>query len=150
MIGKLAAGLVCGVAAALPARFAVESLLSSLTAPLRIGDTLDLVYIAVPFVAIGLVLVACITAFDTVAAWWRGCLAVAILGVMMLLQSMPCFGLDGMYRAMMSDWEADRAVRAACPEELTAMVAAGIAVVSLVFGIAAIVLWRRMGRGYGL
>ena len=150
MIGKVAAGVVCGAAAAVPGRYMLELFLGGL-APLMGGkDQLDLSILVAPYAVAALVFVICLTAPNTIGAWLRGCLMTAVICLMTALQGVQCFGMDYLFGEVFSDPIARDAAMVACPRSLTPLLSTIITAGAVVFGIGAFVAWRNARRGQEL
>lgn len=147
MIGKLAAGLVCGAAAAFPARYVLETTMGGFRPFTGEPSNMDTAILLAPFAVVALVVVVCVIAPSMIGAWVRGCLIATGVGAVTTLQALQCFGLDWLFREMFNDRAAREAATVACPDSLTPMISAVIAAGAVAFGIAALLIWRNSRRG---
>lgn len=150
MTGKLVAGLVCGAAAAVPGRFMLESTVGAFEPLMGRAGSMDLTVTLAPFAVAGVVLFVCMIAPNPTGAWLRGCLIVTAVAAVTTLQAAQCYGMDWLFREMFNDRAAREAATLACPEGQTPLVSGLIAAGAVVFGLAALVVWRGARRGEDL
>ena len=150
MNGKLVAGLVCGAAAAVPGRYMLESTILSLSPLMGRADNLDSAILLAPFAVAGLVLFICMIAPSATGAWLRGCLITTAVAAVTTLQAAQCFGMEYLFSVMLNDQIAGEVVSETCPESLTPLVGMLITLCALIFGFAAVFVWRSRRRGEDL
>ena len=143
---RLAAGIVCGAAAALPGRYMLIATVGAYADILGEGAGLALAADLAP-VAVGiLVLVVCLVAPTAVGAWLRGCLMVCGISVLLAMTVLQCVGIGWIFGELFDDPMVREAALSGCPVELTPMVGTLALIGAAVFGGAALVIWRSSSR----
>ena len=146
MLGKIAAGIVCGAAGALPARYFMESTIAAFGDLIRGGAGVDFAIAATPFVFAALVVLVCWLAPHALGAWFRGCLFVAIVCLMGAFQLGQCFAMGWFFESVLDDPFAARAATSACPDDMSAGPAVLMVCGAVIFGVAAFMIWRHTSR----
>lgn len=150
MIGKLIAGLVCGAAAAVPGRYFLETTIGAMQPLMGNGDDMALAIQAAPFAVGAMVVVIALIAPNIAGAWLRGALIAAVVGLIVTVQALQCFGFDYLFGEVLADPISRDAAMIACPDSLTPMVAMAIAAGAVAFGVLGIMVWRGARRDHDL
>lgn len=146
MIGKLIAGVVCGVAAAVPGRYFLETTIGAMAPLMGNGDDMELAIQAAPFAVGAMVIVIAMIAPNVAGAWLRGALIAAVVGLIVTVQALQCFGFDYLFGEVLGDPVSRDAAMIACPDSLTPLVAMAIAAGAVAFGALGITVWRSARR----
>lgn len=143
---KLIAGVVCGVAAALPGRFLLLTMFVPMMQAIGGEGDVEAALIVAPVAVGAMVVLITVIAPTVVGAWIRGCLLVTAVSAVLAVQALQCFGIAWLMQEMVRDRAMREAAMAGCAPDLTPGIAVLSIVLAVVFGIATIMIWRTAAR----
>lgn len=146
-LNKIAAGVVCGVASAVPGREVMESYaMATMMAAPGSTDHSGFLSVFAPVALIVMAILLCGLAPTRLSAWLRGTIMIVAISVVSATYVLQCVGMGYLFDRFLDDPVLTREAMATCPPMPSTLMMGLTAAMVVVAGVAAFRIWRRINR----